>query len=342
MSKDVWVFAEQKDHRLSEISFELLAWGRKLAEERQTALCAVVLADKMPQEELDRLACYGADKVYLVLSEVFTHFLLEPQAHTMMHLVELYQPEIILAGATTTGRTVMPYLAALLHTGLTADCTGLEIEAETGNLLQIRPAIGGNIMATIKTPNTRPQMATVRPKSIRPLEPDTSHQGEFISPSVPEEALTSRMKFEGFIPEGGGSAVLEEANIVISGGLGMQNLDSFRVVEAIAKLLSAAIGSSRPPVDHGWQPYVRQVGLSGRTISPELYIACGISGSVQHLAGIQTAKNIIAINSDPEAPIFQVSDFGIVGDAFLVLPALKKCLEERIQGQSEPRVEGSL
>jgi len=327
MAGEIWTFSEQKDNHLKEVSFELLAWGRKLADLRGSALCAVVFANGMDAAQFDRLIAHGADKVYVVENEAFTHFLVEPQANTLKHLVKTYEPEIILAGATTTGRSVMPYLSMQLHTGLTADCTGLEIEAETGNLLQIRP-IGGNIMATIKTPNTRPQMATVRPKSIGALEPDPARHGEIIHAAAPAGAFASRVRFEKYISEGRGNAALEEANIVVSGGQGLQGPDSFKLVEGLADVLGAAIGSSRPPVDRGWQPYVRQVGLSGRTISPALYIACGISGAVQHLAGIQTAKNIIAINSDPEAAIFQVADFGIVGDALQILPVLKKHIEE--------------
>jgi electron transfer flavoprotein alpha subunit len=328
MAGEIWTISEQKDNVLKEVSFELLAWGRKLADERQTKLCAVVLANSTEEKELDRLFEHGADKVYVVQHEIFSHFLVEPQARALKQLVTTYQPETILAGATTSGRTVMPYLAMQLHTGLTADCTGLEIEAETGNLLQIRPAIGGNIMATIKTPNHRPQMATVRPKSILLLEALRGRKGEIVIPDIPEEAFTSRVRFEKAISEGRGNAALEEADIVVSGGLGLQGPDTFILVEGLADALGAAIGSSRPPVDHGWQPYVRQVGLSGRTVSPALYIAFGISGAVQHLAGIQTAKNIVAVNSDPEAAIFQVADFGIVGDAVQILPFLTKHIQD--------------
>lgn len=331
MTGEIWTFSEQKDNHLREVSFELLAWGRKLADLRGTTLCAIVLGNEIPTAEMDRLIKHGADKVYVVQNPIFTHFLVEPQAHTLLYLVKKHQPEIILAGATTTGRTVMPYLSMLLHTGLTADCTGLEIEAETGNLLQIRPAIGGNIMATIKTADTRPQMSTVRPKSISALEADPFRRGEIVVQSVPEDAFRSRMRFEKTVSESRGNAGLEEADIVISGGLGLQSPETISLVESLADTLGAAVGSSRPPVDRGWQPYVRQVGLSGRTISPALYIACGISGSVQHLAGIQTAKNIIAINSDPAAPIFQVADFGIVGDALQILPVLQKYIEEDLR-----------
>lgn len=330
MNAEVWTLAEQNENHLREVSFELLAWGRKLADKRQTALCSLVFADQISVSELDKLISFGTDKVYVVNNPIFRHFLVEPEVHTLLHLVKTYQPEIILAGATTKGRTIMPYLSALLHTGLTADCTGLEIEEETGNLLQIRPAIGGNIMATIKTPNTRPQMATVRTKSIHVLDPELNRQGKIIKPEVPKQAFTSRIQFEKSIPEMHGHAILEDANIVVSGGQGLQGSQGFDLVEGLADALGAAVGSSRPPVDLGWQPYIRQVGLSGRTISPVLYVACGISGAVQHLAGIQTAKNIVAINSDPDAPIFQVADFGIIGDITKVLPELQKQVKEKL------------
>ena len=331
MLNEVWTFCEQKDHHLCDISFELLSWGRKLADTRKTNLCAVVLTDQLDQSELNHLFLYKADKIYFVQNSIFANFLVEPQAHTLEFLVKKYQPEIILAGATTTGRTVMPYLAMMLHTGLTADCTGLEIEESTGNLLQIRPAIGGNIMATIKTPNTRPQMSTVRPRSIEVAEPDTKYQGEIVSVEIPEDHLRSRMRFEKFVSYSQGNIGLQEANVVVSSGISMQSTEAIKLVENLAKVLGGAIGSSRPPVDQGMQPYARQVGLSGHTISPFLYVACGISGAVQHLAGIQTAKNIIAINKDPDAPIFTVADFGIVGDALQILPVLIKFIENDLQ-----------
>ncbi len=333
MAGEVWTLCEHANGRFREVSFELLAWGRKLSGVIGTELCAVVLADGLGEEELILLIRYGADKIYLVDHPAFSHFLVEPHAHSLHYLVKNYQPEIILAGATSTGRTVMPYLSMMLHTGLTADCTGLEIEEGSGLLLQIRPAIGGNILATIKTPSHRPQMATVRPKSIACLEPDPNRHGQVILCPVPEEALQLRTRFEKTISENHGKAALEEANIVISGGLGLQSPEGITLLEGLADVLGGAVGSSRPPVDHGWQPYVRQVGLSGRTISPELYIACGISGAVQHLAGIQTAKNIIAINSDPQAPIFQVANFGIVGDAMQILPALQEVIESNLLNQ---------
>jgi len=325
---EVWTLSEFRQGQLREVSLELLAWGRGLADELQTELCAIILTDQVTDEQLGQVFAYGADKVYLAKHDKLADFLVEPHAKILQHLVDTYKPWIFLAGATTTGRTVMPYLSMILHTGLTADCTKLEIEAETGNLLQIRPAIGGNIMATIKTPDHRPQMATVRPKSINLLEPDFSRSGEVIEIDPSEEALSSRMILEEMIIEGHSKAALEEAEIVVSGGKGIQESQNFQLVYDLAEKLGGVVASARPPVDLGWQPYTGQVGLTGKTISPSLYIACGISGAVQHLAGIQTAKNIIAINIDADAPIFQVSDFGIVGDIFEVLPVLIKRIED--------------
>lgn len=325
---EVWTLSEFRQGELREVSLELLAWGRGLADELGTELCAVLLSGQVTDAQIKQIFAYGADKIYLVRDDALTDFLVEPHSKVLQHLVETYQPWIFLAGATTTGRTVMPYLSMILHTGLTADCTKLEIEAETGNLLQIRPAIGGNIMATIKTPESRPQMATVRPKSIILLEPNFSRTGEVVELEAPAGALTSRMVLEKLVLEGHSKAALEEAEIVVSGGKGVLESENFNIVRDLADALGGVVASARPPVDLGWQPYSGQVGLTGKTISPSLYIACGISGAVQHLAGIQTAKNIIAINIDADAPIFQVSDFGIVGDIFDVLPALIKRIEE--------------
>lgn len=325
---EVWTLSEFRQGELREVSLELLAWGRGLADALGTELCAVMLTGQVTDEQLIKVFAYGADKVYLVRDDALSDFLVEPHAKVLQILVETYEPWIFLAAATTTGRTVMPYLSMILHTGLTADCTKLEIEAKTGNLLQIRPAIGGNIMATIKTPESRPQMATVRPKSINLLEPDFSRAGEVVELAAPAELLFSRMTLEELVVEGHSKAALEEAEIVVSGGKGVLESENFKIVLELADALGGVIASARPPVDLGWQPYSGQVGLTGKTISPSLYIACGISGAVQHLAGIQTAKNIIAINIDADAPIFQVADFGIVGDIFEVLPVLIKRIQE--------------
>lgn len=324
---DIWTLAEQKGGELQAVSFELLKWGRGLADKRGSRLCAVVLGDKIAKEALEDLIAHGADRVYVVRNIALAHFLVEPYAQVLEHMVEAYHPEVFLAAATTTGRTVMPYLAMKIHAGLTADCTGLDIDPETGNLLQTRPAIGGNIMATIKTPTARPQMATVRPKSARPLPYDATRTGEIIEVEVPNDSLRARMRHESFTPDTSQDVAIEEADVIVAGGCGMQGEDNFDVLAKLARLLGGSIGVSRAAVDRGWQPYPRQVGLSGKTVAPQLYIACGISGAIQHLVGMQTAENIIAINVDPDAQIFKVADLGIVGDVFTILPAVIEKIE---------------
>lgn len=319
---NIWTLAEQKSGKIHPVSFELLNRGRSLAEKRSCYLCAVVLADNISQDELGELIAHGADRVYVVQHPALAHFLVQPFAHALQFLVEQYQPEVFVAAATTTGRTVMPYLSVKVHAGLTADCTGLDIDPENGNLLQTRPAIGGNIMATIKTPTARPQMATVRPKSTPPLPRDETRTGEIIHVTVPDELLATRMRYEGFQPDTTQGVTLDAADVIVAGGKGLKSAENFQLLNDLASALSGSVGSSRVPVDHGWQPYSHQVGLSGKTVAPKLYIACGISGAIQHLAGMQTAETIIAINTDPTAPIFQVSNFGIIGNLFDVLPVL--------------------
>lgn len=326
---DIWTLAERKDGKLHPVSFELLTRGRKLADARGCRLCAVVLGEAIAPDDPRELILRGADRVYAVAHPRLAHFLVEPYARVLQYLVEMYHPEVLIAAATTTGRTVMPYLSVKLHAGLTADCTGLEIDPESGGLLQIRPAIGGNIMATIRTPTARPQMATVRPKSAPPAPRVEAREGELILIEVPEALLASRAHREAFLPDETQEVAIEEAEIVVSGGRGLKKAENFALVQRLAALLGGSVGASRAAVDRGWQPYPRQVGLSGKTVSPKLYIACGISGAIQHLAGMQTAKNIIAINTDPDAQIFQVADLGIVGDLFDVLPAVIEKLEAR-------------
>ena len=326
-TKDIWTLAEVKNGQLHEVSFELLTWGRSLADVRGAQLCSIILTDRLDAGEIDKLQQYGANKIYLLKDPTLEHFLVEPFAKALVHLINAYRPEVFLAAATSTGRTLMPYVAVKVDAGLTADCTGLEIDPETGNLLQTRPAIGGNIMATIKTPTARPQMATVRPKSIRLQKVESTQPAQVIEVDSPGNLSTDRMRYESYIPDSVGEAAIEEADVIISGGSGMQNPANFEWLARLAEPLNASIGVSRAAVERGWKPYSRQVGLSGKTVAPKLYIACGISGAVQHLAGMQTSENIIAINLDPKAQIFQVANLGIIGDIFEVLPAVVYKLE---------------
>lgn len=326
---EVWTFAEQDDGKLKPISYELLTRGRSLADKLETKLASVVLGSELNRSELQELILRGADKVYLVENPILEDFLVEPFSNVMGYLIEKYQPEIMIAGATTTGRTVMPYLAVRIHTGLTADCTGLDIEEETGNLLQTRPAIGGNIMATIKTPEHRPQMATVRPKSTKPAPRVEGREGEIIEVEAPQELLKSRTEILDFRSTEEDEANIQDADKIVSGGRGIKKAENFELIREFAEKLEAAVGASRDVVDRGWISYPHQVGLSGKTVTPKLYVAVGISGAIQHLAGMKTSDNIIAINNEPEAQIFQVADLGIVGDLFEVVPAIIEELEKR-------------
>jgi electron transfer flavoprotein alpha subunit len=325
---DIWTLSERRSDRLHPVSFELLTRGRALADTRGSRLCTVLLGDGIAPEEPEELIARGADLVYVVQHHALANFLVQPFAGALQYLVETYRPEVLVAAATTTGRTVMPYLAIKIHAGLTADCTGLDIDPESGDLLQTRPAIGGNIMATIRTPTARPQMATVRPKSTPPARPEAGRHGEILAVDVPEGMLLTKMCYEGFVPDSSQDVAIEEAEVVVAGGRGLSKADGFELVRQLAALLGGSVGASRVAVDRGWQPYPRQVGLSGRTVAPKLYIACGISGAIQHLAGMQTAANVIAINLDGDAQIFQVADLGIVGDLYDILPAVIDQLQE--------------
>lgn len=329
MAHEVWTFAEQTNGRLDAISFELLGRGRALADKRSTRLASVILGGIIDRNGIDELFRRGADKVYMVEKPQLKSYLNDVYANVLVYLVKKYNPEIFLAGASTTGRSVMPYIAAKIKTGLTADCTEFDIEEETGNLLQTRPAIGGNIMATIKTPNHRPQMATVRPKST-PIPPvQEGRTGELIAVDVPDNILEGREKKIDFRPHESEDENIQEADRIVAGGRGLKKGENFRLIKDLAHLLGAAVGASRDAVDRGWAEYPQQIGLSGKTVVPKLYMGFGISGSIQHLAGMKTSETIVAVNNDPDAQIFQVADFGIIGDLFEVIPELVTELEKR-------------
>ncbi len=279
------------------------------------------------EDQLEEIIFYGADKVEFFKNSELEIFNVENYSKILIPFIKEKNPEIILSSATTQGRTIMPYLAGKLKTGLTADCTHLDIEEDTGLLLQTRPAIGGNVLATIKTPEHKPQMATVRPKGKKPLLKDINRKGEIVIHNIKENfsPRTRRLSFRKREKE----ILLSDAEIIISGGKGLKNPQNFNLLFDIASLLGGAVGASRSVVDMGWIEYSHQVGLSGKTVNPKVYIAVGISGAVQHLAGMINSENIIAINKDPDASIFQVSDLGIVGDAIEILSLLKKKLEGR-------------
>lgn len=318
--KDVWVFGEQRNGEAANVALELLGEGRKLADQLNVKLAAVLMGDNM-KAAAKNLISYGADKVYLVDDPSLKNFNDESYTDIFVQLISRYKPEIVLMGATTYGRSLAPRVASRLNTGLTADCTKLEIDMEKRILLQTRPAFGGNLMATIICPNHRPQMSTVRPKVMKALEQDMSRTGEIIQPKViiPDDV---KVKVTDIISTLCEKVNLTEADIIVSGGRGLGDPKNFALVEELAKVLGGAVGASRATVDAGWIEYSHQVGQTGKTVGPKVYFACGISGAVQHLAGMSSSDTIIAINKNPEAPIFKVATFGIVGDVLEILPAL--------------------
>ena len=324
----VWTLGEQREGVISPVSYELLAWGRELADKRGTTLASVILGHNI-KEKAESLVHHGADIVYVVDHPSLEHFTPDVHSNILEKLVREFMPEIFIASATTYGRTVMPVLAAKVETGLTADCTELDIEQDTGLLIQTRPAIGGNVMATIKTPEHRPQMSTVRPRSKKPLSKDESRKGKIVVKEYPDELYVSKVKFIEFIKDETIALPIQEADTIVSGGRGLKDAKNFNLLHELADLLNSSVGASRQAVDMGWIPYSHQVGLSGKTVSPRLYIAIGISGAVQHLAGMSPSDVVVAINNDPDAGIFRVCDFGIVGDIFEILPVFIEKLRER-------------
>jgi electron transfer flavoprotein alpha subunit len=321
----VWVFAEQRSGKIAEVSLELLGAGRRLARQLETELSAVLFG--LTESDARELIKWGADRVYHCGDERFGSFNDEPYAEMLNDLIRKFRPEIVLSGATPIGRSFIPRVAARLRTGLTADCTSLEIEPETRNLLQIRPAFGGNIMATIVCPYTRPQMATVRPRVMKKQEYDPDREGQVVS--VKPDSVSSRTKVLETVREVSETAVnLQDADIIVAGGRGVGGEKGFELLFEFAEAIGGSVAASRAAVDEGWIPYRHQVGQTGKTVGPKIYIACGISGAVQHLVGMQSSDVIIAINKNPEAPIFNVANIGVVGDVFEIIPALTRKIKE--------------
>ncbi len=323
----IWVFAEYRNGRMAPVTFELLGVGRKLADQRQVKLSTVLLGHQL-QGEAEKLIAYGADVVYVADDPALEHFTDDAYSNVLIDLIREHQPEVVLAGATAIGRSFIPRVATIMKTGLTADCTGLEINAEDGSLLQTRPAFGGNIMATIACSKFRPQMSTVRPLVMKALDPDETRTGEVITVKPSSERMASRVRVIRNVVEEGDQVNLTEADIVIAGGRGLESKKGFAMLEELAGLLGGAVAASRAAVDSGWVSYPHQVGQTGKTVCPKIYICCGISGAIQHLVGMQSSEVIIAINKDPDAPIFDIATYGVVGDLFEILPALIDKLKE--------------
>jgi electron transfer flavoprotein alpha subunit len=327
--KGILVFIEQKLGKIQSVSYELLGKAHELAKKLNCQVNGVLIGHNL--DELDELIWHGADNIYLVEAPELANFQDEPYTNILVKLIEKYKPEIVLCGASAIGRSLISRVAVKIKAGLTADCTGLDIDPEKKILLQTRPAFGGNIMATIVSPDYRPQMATVRHKVFEPMPADKKRKGKIIRESFDGSLYASRTKLLDIIEEVETLVNLSEADIIISGGRGMGGGENFKILEELAHVIGAAMGASRAAVDSGWMPYSHQVGQTGRTVAPKIYIACGISGQIQHLVGMQSSKIIVAINKDPEAPIFKVATYGIVGDLFQVVPLLTKKFKEALK-----------
>jgi len=327
--KDVWVFIEHEQGKVSSVSFELLGEGRKLADAIGCKVCGMLFGSKVDDYIKEAIA-YGAEKVYVTESPLLEDYRTDPFACAAINFIKKYKPEIVIFGATTQGRDFAGTVATTLGAGLTADCTGLDIDPETKYLKQTRPAFGGNIMATILDyPNYRPQMSTVRPKVFPMPSRDDSRKGEVIREPLPMTEDQIRTKVLELI-KGAEAVNLADAEIIVSGGRGIGNAENFKIIRELAGILGAAVGASRAAVDAGWIPYEHQVGQTGRTVRPKIYFACGISGSIQHQAGMKTSDIIVAINKDPEAPIFKIATYGIVGDLFTVIPMVREEFKKRL------------
>ncbi|PAB59332.1 electron transfer flavoprotein subunit alpha/FixB family protein [Anaeromicrobium sediminis] len=324
--KNVWVFAEQRQGKIMPVAIELLGEGRKLADEIGTELCAIVLGNKV--EDLTKeLVAYGADKVYAADHELLEKFTTDAYTKVISDAIGEIKPEIILMGATHIGRDLAPRVAARVDTGLTADCTILEIDAEDKKILQTRPAFGGNVMATIVCPDHRPQMSTVRPGVMDKAQRDDARTGEIIKLDVKLEKKDVRTEVLEIVKTVGELVSLTDANVIVSGGRGLGKAEGFDLIKQLADKLGGVVGSSRACVDAGWIDHSHQVGQTGTTVKPNLYIACGISGAIQHLAGMQESDIIVAINKNANAPIFDVADYGIAGDLYDVVPMLIDALD---------------
>jgi len=338
--RGVWVFAEQKEGRIANVTLELLGEGRNLADKLGEPLCVMLLGNQLGRLAR-QLICFGADKVYLAESYQLEVFIEDTYTQVITGLIKEHKPNIVLLGATAIGRSLAPRVASRLETGLTADCTGLEIDPATGNLLQTRPAFGGNLMATIICPNHRPQMASVRPKVFNRPQRDELRIGRIVRYDYKDHILTQRAQLLAVVKESAKTAGIAEAEIIVAGGLGLGDAGNFEIIEDLAQALGGGVGASRGAVDAGWISYAHQVGQTGKTVRPKLYIACGVSGAIQHLVGMQSSEIIVAINKDPKAPIFTVADYSIVGDALEVVPALTEEIKKVRIENKEPVVSDS-
>ncbi|HBF4046329.1 TPA: electron transfer flavoprotein subunit alpha/FixB family protein [Clostridioides difficile] len=321
----VWVIGEQREGKINPVTIELIGEGRKLADQLGKEL-AVVIAGYEVEKEVKELLHYSVDKVYYINNPLLKDFTTDGYAISIANLIERKKPEVVLVGATSIGRDIAPRIAGKVGTGLTADCTKLEIDSTDNKLLQTRPAFGGNLMATIVCPKNRPQMSTVRPGVMAKAVRNESETGilEVVTPELTEKMIRTRLVE--ILPQEKKSVNLTDARIIVSGGRGLKRAEGFELIKELADKLGAEIGASRAAVDSGWIEHSHQVGQTGTTVRPELYIACGISGAIQHLAGMSDSKYIVAINKDAKAPIFSICDYGIVGDLYEIIPEMIESL----------------
>ena len=320
---DVWVFCEcGEDGQLLAVSLELLGAARTLAAKQGGGTAAVLLGGATVRSAATQAVAFGADRVFLVTGPALERFSDTVFAGCVSGLIREHRPAILLGGATAIGRALLPRIAIDIHTGLTADCTELDIEPATGLLLQTRPAFGGNILATITCNHHRPQMATVRPGVLPRPNPDPGCPGEIVECPAPVECLEPDLRWLGFRPRSQGDVDLHAAEIIVTAGYGVGGPTGVELVARLAQALGGALGASRAVVDAGWLPYSHQVGQTGTTVQPKLYVACGVSGAIQHLVGMQNSGTIVAINKDPAAPIFASADVALVGDLLDILPPL--------------------
>lgn len=325
--KDVLVFVEQRDGDIQKVSLELVSKGREIADNLGCQLKAAVLCKSLNTAP-ELLVQYGADEVILVQNALLEPYSTEPYTKSLTAIIQAHQPEIVLVGATTIGRDLAPRVSARINTGLTADCTSLEVDQETKNLLMTRPAFGGNIMATIICPDHRPQMSTVRPGVMQLATLDANRPGKITPFEVSLVATDMNIEILEVVKENKAKANIEDANILVSGGRGVGSIDNMSTLEALAAKLGGTVSASRAVVDAGWIDRNNQVGQTGKTVRPDVYIACGISGAIQHIAGMEESEFIIAINKDENAPIFEAADLAIVGDVHKILPELIKILPD--------------
>lgn len=328
--KDIWVYAEQRAGKLTPVVIELLGEGKKLAAVKGIKLNAILLGHNVGHL-VDELIAYGAENVYLADDALLENYTTDAYAKVIVDAVNDIKPEIVLVGATHIGRDLAPRIASRLNTGLTADCTKLEIDEEDGKIKQTRPAFGGNIMATIICPDSRPQMSTVRPGVMDKAERNDNNKGEVIKIDIDLKESDIRTKVLEIVKSANEKVSLTDANIIVSGGKGLGNPEGFKLIEELANKLGGVVGSSRAAVDAGWIDRAHQVGQTGVTVKPNLYIACGISGAIQHLAGMKESDIIVAINKDPDAPIFSVADYGIVGDLYKVIPEIMEAIDSVVK-----------